>query len=138
MEFELVLLAERGEHAEVQDRAHLAREPRAVPDVVPAGGVQELGELAVEVVDVGLRLVDPGLAQDLGARLQSVLLAFLDRSRIHLVSFGKGATILSPMQKRLEGRVAIVTGGGHGIGKAYAHRLAEEGAKIVIAELDGP
>ncbi len=40
--------------------------------------------------------------------------------------------------KRLEGRVAIITGGGHGIGKAYARRLAEEGAKIVIAELDGP
>lgn len=38
--------------------------------------------------------------------------------------------------KRLEGRVAIVTGGGHGIGKAYALRLAEEGAKVVIAELD--
>src|SRR5882672_6874944 len=48
----------------------------------------------------------------------------------------RGATILSPMQKRLEGRVAIVTGGGHGIGKAYARRLAEDGAKIVIAELD--
>ena len=46
------------------------------------------------------------------------------------------ATILSPV-KRLEGRVAIVTGGGHGIGKAYAHRLAEEGAAVVIAELDG-
>src|SRR5258705_1053486 len=40
--------------------------------------------------------------------------------------------------RRLEGRVAIVTGGGHGIGKAYAGRLVEEGAKIVIAELDGP
>ncbi|GAA0526427.1 3-oxoacyl-ACP reductase FabG [Pigmentiphaga sp. GD03639] len=38
---------------------------------------------------------------------------------------------------RLEGRVAIVTGGGHGIGKAYAHRLAQEGAAIVVAELDG-
>jgi 3-oxoacyl-[acyl-carrier protein] reductase len=37
---------------------------------------------------------------------------------------------------RLEGRVAIVTGGGHGIGKAYAQRLASEGAKIVIAEID--
>ena len=40
------------------------------------------------------------------------------------------------MKDRLEGRVAIVTGGGHGIGKAYATRLAAEGAKIVIAELD--
>jgi 3-oxoacyl-[acyl-carrier protein] reductase len=40
------------------------------------------------------------------------------------------------MSKRLEGRVAIVTGGGHGIGKAYATRMAAEGAKIVIAEID--
>jgi 3-oxoacyl-[acyl-carrier protein] reductase len=40
------------------------------------------------------------------------------------------------MSSRLEGRVAIVTGGGHGIGKAYASRLASEGAKIVIAEID--
>jgi len=39
--------------------------------------------------------------------------------------------------KRLEGRVAIVTGAGHGIGKAYARRLADEGAAVVIAELDG-
>lgn len=37
---------------------------------------------------------------------------------------------------RLEGRVAIVTGGGHGIGKAYARRLAEEGAKVVVADID--
>jgi 3-oxoacyl-[acyl-carrier protein] reductase len=37
---------------------------------------------------------------------------------------------------RLEGRVAIVTGGGHGIGKAYCFRLAQEGAHVVIADID--
>lgn len=35
---------------------------------------------------------------------------------------------------RLKDKVCIITGAGQGIGKHYAHRLAEEGAKIVIAE----
>ena len=39
---------------------------------------------------------------------------------------------------RLEGNVAIVTGGAQGIGAAYARALAAEGARIVIADvLDG-
>jgi NAD(P)-dependent dehydrogenase (short-subunit alcohol dehydrogenase family) len=39
---------------------------------------------------------------------------------------------------RLRDRVAIVTGGAQGIGKVYALRLAQEGAKVVIADvLDG-
>lgn len=41
------------------------------------------------------------------------------------------------MGKRLDGRVAIITGAGHGIGRAYAQRFAAEGARVVIAELDG-
>ena len=36
---------------------------------------------------------------------------------------------------RLKDRVAIVTGGGVGIGKAYAHGLAKEGAKVVVADI---
>jgi NAD(P)-dependent dehydrogenase (short-subunit alcohol dehydrogenase family) len=37
---------------------------------------------------------------------------------------------------RLEGQVAIVTGGGTGIGGATARRLAEEGANVLIADIN--
>lgn len=37
----------------------------------------------------------------------------------------------------LQDRVVIVTGGGHGIGRAYCHGLAREGAKVVATDIDG-
>ena len=37
---------------------------------------------------------------------------------------------------RLAGRIALVTGGGGGIGRAVAERLAREGAVVEIAEID--
>jgi NAD(P)-dependent dehydrogenase (short-subunit alcohol dehydrogenase family) len=37
----------------------------------------------------------------------------------------------------LEDRTAIVTGGGSGIGRATCRRLAEEGARVAVLDLDG-
>ncbi len=37
----------------------------------------------------------------------------------------------------LENKVVIVTGAGHGIGRAYSHGIAREGGKVVVADIDG-
>lgn len=41
-----------------------------------------------------------------------------------------------PAKIRLDGRVALVTGAGRGLGKAMAQGLAQAGAKVVLADVD--
>lgn len=42
------------------------------------------------------------------------------------------------MSRSLEGKVAVVTGGGSGIGVAVARAFAREGAKVVVADINTP
>ena len=38
--------------------------------------------------------------------------------------------------RRLKNKIAIITGGGRGIGQAITHRYLNEGATVIIAELN--
>lgn len=42
------------------------------------------------------------------------------------------------MIEGLKGKVVIVTGGGHGIGKAYCLGFGRAGSRVVVADIDGP
>ena len=41
------------------------------------------------------------------------------------------------MNQRLAGKIALVTGGGGGIGSVTSHAYAREGAKVAVVDVDG-
>ena len=42
------------------------------------------------------------------------------------------------MIEGLKDKIVIVTGGGHGIGKAYCFGFARSGSRVIVADIDRP
>lgn len=85
----------------------------------------------VKKIDRGLRFFSQG------KRALSVLLAIMGIVFHRQMPAYDARANRGEIMGRLEGKIAIVTGGGSGLGKAMSETFASEGAKVAVTDING-
>ncbi|KAH7962525.1 hypothetical protein HPB52_016697 [Rhipicephalus sanguineus] len=95
---------------------------------------RELGKVKSPTRGVCYRSDTSGAPADHGpVRLTRVIAR---RSLLVKLTLPGGRHVDMSAEKEFSGRIAVVTGGGSGIGEAICHVLAEKGARVVVADIN--
>jgi rhamnulose-1-phosphate aldolase/alcohol dehydrogenase len=113
------------------------RDPYPVIVLIPGLGLlafqkdKQTARVAAEFYESTIRIVGWAEAVD-----EYVPIAEQEAFDIEYWSLEEAKLQRTPSPKSLEGRIAVVTGGGGGIGRATAERLLAEGASVALLDID--